>query len=161
MEGQAQPVRIDDGTYTAPVTALAALPGTCTASGMYDISMWIDAICINQTDLDEKGYQVELMGDIYSKASHVLIWLGNLGPHYGVGPRRTLSEIARYTRTRTAGQEFEWRLLDHVRNLDQAQVAGLDSDQDNVRAFCQFFEAPWFTRLWMMQEVCLLGTQHA
>ncbi|KAI1395689.1 heterokaryon incompatibility protein-domain-containing protein [Hypoxylon fuscum] len=38
--------------------------------------IWIDAICINQTDFDEKGHQVAMMGDIYSSASRVLIWIG-------------------------------------------------------------------------------------
>lgn len=38
--------------------------------------LWIDAICINQEDLDEKSKQVQLMPDIYSDASEVFIWLG-------------------------------------------------------------------------------------
>jgi len=39
--------------------------------------VWIDAICINQADLDERPSQLQIMGDIYSKARHVLIWLGD------------------------------------------------------------------------------------
>lgn len=38
--------------------------------------MWIDAICINQTNLPERTHQVKLMADIYGKASRVLVWLG-------------------------------------------------------------------------------------
>jgi hypothetical protein len=38
--------------------------------------IWIDAICINQTDDEEKGWQVRLMGDLYQKASEVIAWLG-------------------------------------------------------------------------------------
>lgn len=38
--------------------------------------LWVDAICINQQSLDERNHQVALMGDIYSKASEVIIWLG-------------------------------------------------------------------------------------
>jgi hypothetical protein len=30
--------------------------------------LWVDAVCINQVDLEERGSQVTLMGDIYSKA---------------------------------------------------------------------------------------------
>src|ERR1700712_2257370 len=37
--------------------------------------LWVDAICINQNDLDEKSHQVQLMGDIYRQASIVLSWL--------------------------------------------------------------------------------------
>ncbi|KAI0554328.1 heterokaryon incompatibility protein-domain-containing protein [Xylaria curta] len=43
-----------------------------------DLFIWIDAICINQTDKLEKTHQVRMMGDIYSKARTVLIWL--MGP---------------------------------------------------------------------------------
>ena len=39
-------------------------------------TIWIDAICINQTSYEEKLNQVRLMGSIYSKASIVYIWMG-------------------------------------------------------------------------------------
>ena len=42
--------------------------------------LWIDAICIDQTNLREKAIQVPLMCDIYGKASHVFIWLGFIKP---------------------------------------------------------------------------------
>jgi hypothetical protein len=38
--------------------------------------LWIDALCINQADFEERSSQVLLMGNIYSSASEVLIWLG-------------------------------------------------------------------------------------
>jgi hypothetical protein len=39
-------------------------------------TIWIDAICINQKDNNEKSHQIPLMCDIYGKAKRVLIWLG-------------------------------------------------------------------------------------
>ncbi|KAE8309949.1 heterokaryon incompatibility protein-domain-containing protein [Aspergillus transmontanensis] len=42
--------------------------------------IWVDAICINQTDAEEKAHQVAGMGELYSCADHVLIWPGLLGP---------------------------------------------------------------------------------
>ncbi|KAI0864975.1 heterokaryon incompatibility protein-domain-containing protein [Xylaria cubensis] len=38
--------------------------------------LWVDAICINQKDIREKGHQVPLMGRLYANASSVLSWLG-------------------------------------------------------------------------------------
>ncbi|KAH8689770.1 heterokaryon incompatibility protein-domain-containing protein [Phaeosphaeriaceae sp. PMI808] len=38
--------------------------------------IWADALCINQEDLKERKQQVKIMGDIYSQADGVLIWLG-------------------------------------------------------------------------------------
>ena len=39
-------------------------------------TLWVDAICIDQDDPYQKSYQVRLMGEIYRRASRVLIWLG-------------------------------------------------------------------------------------
>lgn len=40
-------------------------------------SLWIDSLCINQGDMQEWIHQVGLMGEIYTRAERVLIWLGN------------------------------------------------------------------------------------
>ncbi|KAH6693360.1 heterokaryon incompatibility protein-domain-containing protein [Leptodontidium sp. MPI-SDFR-AT-0119] len=49
--------------------------------------LWIDAICINQSDLEERNRQVELMAYIYARAKRVLVWLGIImhsqGPKVG------------------------------------------------------------------------------
>jgi hypothetical protein len=41
-----------------------------------DRYFWIDAICINQADEEEKVQQIQLMYRIYSFAQRVLVWLG-------------------------------------------------------------------------------------
>lgn len=38
--------------------------------------IWVDAVCINQGDPEEKKTQIPLMGDIYGLAAQTLIWLG-------------------------------------------------------------------------------------
>ena len=40
------------------------------------LTIWIDAICINQDDNDERSSQVAMMDDIYQKAEEVVAWLG-------------------------------------------------------------------------------------
>lgn len=37
--------------------------------------LWVDALCINQSDNDERSHQVSLMGSIYSAAHRVIIWV--------------------------------------------------------------------------------------
>ena len=37
---------------------------------------WIDQICINQSDLDERRQQVTIMREIYADAKMVTAWLG-------------------------------------------------------------------------------------
>ncbi|KAI9728295.1 MAG: hypothetical protein M1834_007699 [Cirrosporium novae-zelandiae] len=38
--------------------------------------LWIDAICIDQSSVRERGQQVELMGDVFRSAERVVIWIG-------------------------------------------------------------------------------------
>ena len=38
--------------------------------------LWVDAVCINQSDIEERGHQVKLMRRIYKNATRVLIWIG-------------------------------------------------------------------------------------
>lgn len=40
-------------------------------------AFWIDAVCIDQTNIRERNHQVSQMGEIYSRAAAVLAWLGN------------------------------------------------------------------------------------
>ena len=39
-------------------------------------AIWIDAICINQADIAERGFQVAQMSSIYAMAETVIVWLG-------------------------------------------------------------------------------------
>lgn len=38
--------------------------------------MWTDSLCLNQSDSEEKGQQIRRMGEIYSGATEVIVWLG-------------------------------------------------------------------------------------
>ncbi|KAM0810058.1 putative Heterokaryon incompatibility domain-containing protein [Seiridium cardinale] len=40
------------------------------------LPLWVDALCINQNDTQERNHQVAHMGDIYRHAKPVLSWLG-------------------------------------------------------------------------------------
>jgi hypothetical protein len=64
--------------HVLPVTksCLAALRQFRTST---DRLLWIDAVCINQADVRERGHQVSLMHSIYTSASCVLVYLGDCG----------------------------------------------------------------------------------
>jgi hypothetical protein len=40
------------------------------------IVLWVDSICINQNNMLERNHQVSLMGQVYSMATDVFVWLG-------------------------------------------------------------------------------------
>lgn len=54
---------------------VASLKSALRQDGQRDF-LWIDAICIDQSQVEERNHQVAMMGDIYSKARSVLVWLG-------------------------------------------------------------------------------------
>ena len=39
--------------------------------------LWVDAICINQGDLDERSSQVAIMRRIYEQAERAILWVGD------------------------------------------------------------------------------------
>jgi hypothetical protein len=46
-------------------------------------TLWVDAICIDQSNIEEKNVQIPLMSFIYSRAQEVVVWLGNhKGPRW-------------------------------------------------------------------------------
>lgn len=47
--------------------------------------LWIDALCINQYDQQEKSNQVSIMQSIYANAAQVVIWLGTETEHSSTG----------------------------------------------------------------------------
>ena len=53
--------------------------------------LWIDSICINQFDIDERNSQVRIMNLIYEKAENVNIWLGLATENSAMG-----MEVLRY-----------------------------------------------------------------
>ncbi|KAF9893958.1 hypothetical protein FE257_008929 [Aspergillus nanangensis] len=40
------------------------------------VVLWVDAICIDQSNTEERNQQVALIGDIYSSCDRALVWLG-------------------------------------------------------------------------------------
>ena len=61
------PIRIRRNLYEALVQIRSATEV---------LSLWIDALCINQADIQEKNHQVGMMGKIYESAENVIIWVG-------------------------------------------------------------------------------------
>jgi hypothetical protein len=98
--------------------------------------LWIDAICISQTDKGEVPYQLKLMSRIYAEASLVIIWLGNEDP-------TTPEAIQTMEKTLSVGAKS---------NFDNEVISMTVKEQ---HAVANFLLRSWFGRLWAMQEVLL------
>ena len=102
--------------------------------------LWIDSICINQNDNEEKGIQIALMGDIYRLAQKVQVWLGeeNDGDHI----RWVFAFIREMARP---GKE----------TLERSYYNESLLEGDTAQCVDRFLSRPWFRRRWILQEVAL------
>jgi hypothetical protein len=69
-------IKCHDFGYSLPITQNLAAALFRFRLADQQRMIWVDAICINQEDITERGHQVRLMGKVYGKASGVLVWLG-------------------------------------------------------------------------------------
>lgn len=95
--------------------------------------LWVDAICINQDNVEERGHQVGQMRLVYEKAKGVLIWLGISDPG-----------IDKLFMTINPPKRVGW--------------IGIGPCSYGFRADLQVIVSkvmarPWFRRVWIIQEV--------
>lgn len=142
------------------------------------LTIWVDALCINQADKAEKEDQIPLMEDIYQWADPVLVWLGNpsvetdrafdymcwlttRGPH-----RRSIQALPRIL-PQSVFTRVQLRLkylFSHVFLQWNWLVGGLfcvDRASHLQKSFSADLEdilsRKWFYRAWTFQElVCIL-----
>jgi hypothetical protein len=101
------------------------------------ITLWIDAICINQADSNERSFQVEMMGQIYGSAEQVIAWVGE-------------EDEDTYSLAQFLGRvQLTARIGHH-----QPELLSWDLSQNRSK-LVQFLCRSWFTRTWVLQEVCL------
>lgn len=53
----------------------------------HDILVWVDALCINQQNQEERSEQVRSMTNIYARAKYVAVWLGGEADDSALGIR--------------------------------------------------------------------------
>jgi hypothetical protein len=116
-------------------SALEALPGRRDEPAR---RIWVDALCIDQQNDEEKGFQVAMMAKIYANARSVFIYLGeenestrpffdflNRDHHVDIGKEDKLSDVA-----------------------ESCGIPVLDV----VKGYIDFALRPWFGRIGVGQE---------
>lgn len=86
--------------------------------------LWVDAICIDQSNKEEKGHQIKQMAELYAKAGRVIVWLGE---------------------SENGSDKALMAIHEAARNLQYASSPLLASDQ----SISALFERPWFRRIWV------------
>lgn len=114
--------------------------------------LWVDAICIDQSDLIERNHQVGLMSQIYSKAALVLSWIGR-------------SDRDAWTALKLI---FRFRPIVEIWESDKSQfIYSHDADElferagvtpvkpEEWKALISFYRRQYFGRVWIVQEIVL------
>ena len=107
--------------------------------------LWIDAVCIDQGNLDEKNEQVSVMRFIYRKAERTNIWLGQLPENCDEG-LTLLSQLFQLAKTREPFKRG--RLVDEYCTTDLPLPANYQ-----WKALGSILSSFWFSRKWIIQEV--------
>ncbi|KAH8821389.1 heterokaryon incompatibility protein-domain-containing protein [Xylogone sp. PMI_703] len=113
--------------------------------------LWVDAICINQSNNEEKAQQVMLMPKIYSTASCVQAWLGEEDSN----GRPALGLLEKIGKT-----DFS-ALPQKQISISWMQDHGLPLQGDPLwQQLLLFWQRPWFRRSWVVQEFVLAKDVH-
>ncbi|KAK1496259.1 HET domain-containing protein [Colletotrichum tamarilloi] len=115
--------------------------------------LWVDALCIDQSDLDERARQVQYMRLVYKHAARVIVWLGlkTSGTHEAFQAAERLARIRELTHPAATGPNGG--------QIDPGTVQGLMSSMlEDLPETCmihldEVFERQYFSRCWCVQEV--------
>lgn len=99
--------------------------------------MWIDAICINQNDRDERSSQVLRMRKIYERAVKTVIWLGDGTPRIS----SCFQSLARLD------------LSNVVSGSSGADIEEFSGDR--IRDVRVIASRLWWSRAWVIQELAV------
>jgi hypothetical protein len=124
-------------------------------------SLWVDALCINQSNAVEKGHQVQRMGSIYSSANQVIAWLG-----LSDSTTARLVEIIHVAAQKAQAlnikrdrePDFPCMTGEQQSRLELATartVLGSMLKKGDFGLVVTLFDKPYWSRLWTIQEFCL------
>lgn len=120
------------------------------------VFLWIDALCINQGDLEERTRQVAMMAEIYNHAPLVAIWLGSdpetvqAAAHIKMLP--VVLQMMREKKDRSNALKSGHHVVEHmVRDFDPG---GSPLSRSKLAPrILKLLSNPWFSRAWVVQEV--------
>ncbi|KAH7399094.1 heterokaryon incompatibility protein-domain-containing protein [Phaeosphaeria sp. MPI-PUGE-AT-0046c] len=112
--------------------------------------VWIDFLCINQSDAFDKGQQVMRMHDIYSQAYLNLIVLGESEDDSDLAMDLTV-KVSVYS---NKGFDYKQHLVDRWAEVNRGEKARMP-DQKAFAAVSKLFARKYWGRMWIIQELAM------
>ncbi|KAE8363439.1 heterokaryon incompatibility protein-domain-containing protein [Aspergillus caelatus] len=100
------------------------------------ITLWVDAICINQKNEEEKTQQLLQMAKVYRMANYVCVWLGEAD-----------SDKRSNRAMRFIPKIMDFAFLERAVNDER--------HAENWYALAELMRDRWFSRRWVVQEISL------
>ncbi|MCJ1238061.1 hypothetical protein MMC14_006049 [Varicellaria rhodocarpa] len=107
--------------------------------------LWVDAICINQQNVAERGDQVQLMREVYRHAERVVAWVGE----------EDEADAAAMNLGGLMTQLFNRKEATRDYSIAKAGKVSAFAIQDAWKALANFIKRPWFGRVWIVQEMAI------
>ncbi|KAK4246557.1 heterokaryon incompatibility protein-domain-containing protein [Corynascus novoguineensis] len=131
---QTLPIMLDDAPYPITTNLEAALRYLRDPQGV--LSLWVDAVCVNQLDIKERNTQVPRMRDIFERAGRTVVWLGDYPPH------KKESVDAAFAFLECVFEKI-WSEID-----SEAAVQSMIKDHgDDISVLNSIVQRPWFNRV--------------
>lgn len=108
-----------------------------------DVRLWVDALCINQRDIDERSRQVLRMVNIYANAIETVAWLGKAADNSDLA-----LDLMHILSNYDAGQDT-WE--NAMKRQDQLEEVAAYAD--HWTALEIFLSRPYWNRVWIIQEI--------
>lgn len=113
------------------------------------IYLWIDAICIDQGNPEERSTQVDIMGDIYRHADTVYVWLGSDVAGVAEVLWATTELLPRFEKL---VENRGWLYLTQRKHLHKELASFFPGFSSSLLRFLEFVSSRrWFRRLWVVQ----------
>ncbi len=124
-----------------------------------DLVLWIDAICINQGDSQERSSAVLKMGKIYETSQETVVWLGP--DHHpasaGFSKINALSENWKKQRLDCRKRPLAPENIAEYRKVLLEDLKEKDS-VDQIKAIAWVMNCAWWRRVWVVQEVAVASS---
>jgi len=133
------PVKINTGEVAVTHNLKLALQRLRPSISTLEFVVWIDALCINQQDIQERNFQTGKMREIYQNAKKVIVWIGpeGNGSVHAIQLARQLNACPK--------QDVEKLFMEPVGK----------ALYDRLESLILLFRRRYWWRIWVIQEVSM------
>lgn len=125
----------------------------------YPRTLWADALCINQADLDEKAQQIGIMHHVYRACRCCVVWLGPTDEHSDAA--LDLVQVIAELVCRTVGVTLE-ALDDYLKQVGRTMTLSAEigfsdrlppHDSPKWVSLFSLMSRQWFSRVWVSHRL--------